>query len=499
MTSKRFIVLIAVLVLVVAVAAASWYAGTQIESPAEAAARTAPPTPSPILTPIEERVLTTEIITRGTSRFERPRTLNLVPSNLKGSPGIVTTTEPDGTVIESGNVMMTASQRPVFVLEGEIPVYRDLVPGISGADVRQLETALAGLGLDPGEIDGRFDQQTAKAVEDLYRRGGFEPFGPVPDVVAEIDQLKAKLAEAVGRADDLKAERAMASLDRQVAQATLEAEQHQRAAETHARREALEQVRTDTTLSDDARDRASAELAAAEAFARAAELSGQQNLTRIDTADAALERQLEAVLDAVADLERTIAAAGNKMGTAVPSDEIVFVTGLPIRIDRFDVEPGRPAIGAVVQVTGQRLEIDGSLGLSDAPLIAAGMPVEIDEPELGIKAHGVVKRVAAKPGTDGADGYHVYFETSVDDTDVELAGVSLRLTIPVRSSGEAVAAVPVTALSLGANGEYRVELVRDGKHDLVTVEPGLTAGGYVEISGVDRELAPGEMVVVGYE
>jgi len=35
----------------------------------------------------------------------------------------------------------------------------------------------------------------------------------------------------------------------------------------------------------------------------------------------------------------------------------------------------------------------------------------IDEPDLGIKATGVVKRVAETPGTDGVDGYHVYLES----------------------------------------------------------------------------------------
>ena len=51
---------------VVLLAVVSWIAGSKIQSPAEAAARTAPPSPSPILVPVEERVLSSDVITRGT-------------------------------------------------------------------------------------------------------------------------------------------------------------------------------------------------------------------------------------------------------------------------------------------------------------------------------------------------------------------------------------------------------------------------------------------------
>jgi len=68
MSRKRISTLIVVLALVTLAAAGSWIAGSKIVSPAEAAARTAPPTASPILVPVEERVLTSDIVTRGTAR-----------------------------------------------------------------------------------------------------------------------------------------------------------------------------------------------------------------------------------------------------------------------------------------------------------------------------------------------------------------------------------------------------------------------------------------------
>ena len=57
-----------VLYLVLATAAGAaigaWVAGSRIEAPAEAAARTAAPSPSPILVPVEQRVLSADVVTR---------------------------------------------------------------------------------------------------------------------------------------------------------------------------------------------------------------------------------------------------------------------------------------------------------------------------------------------------------------------------------------------------------------------------------------------------
>ncbi len=147
MSRKRITSLVLVLALVVVVAAGSWLAGSNIQSPAEAAARTAPPTPSPILVPVEERVLTSDIVTRGTARFGLPRSISIVPSALKPDAGIITTLPARNTQLQEGDVLLAASGRPVFILQGDTPAYRDLAPGLSGDDVRQLEHALETIGI----------------------------------------------------------------------------------------------------------------------------------------------------------------------------------------------------------------------------------------------------------------------------------------------------------------------------------------------------------------
>ena len=95
------------------------------------------------------------------------------------------------------------------------------------------------------------------------------------------------------------------------------------------------------------------------------------------------------------------------------------------------------------------------------------------------------------PGTRGVDGYHFYLGVKVETTPVLLAGFSVRLTIPIETSKSAV--------SLAADGTSRVLVDRGGKQEYVTVQPGLSTGGYVEVNTSDGRLAPGQSVVVGYK
>src|SRR6476660_7701574 len=156
MNRSRTTALCGILVLMAVMAVGAWVVGERIESPAEAAARTAPPTPSPILVPVEKRVLSSEIITRGTARFGTPQPIALAPSALKtNNAGLITTLPLPNRQFNEGDVLFTESGRPVMVLQGKTPAYRDIVPGTAGVDVLQLEQALKRLGYAPGDIAGK--------------------------------------------------------------------------------------------------------------------------------------------------------------------------------------------------------------------------------------------------------------------------------------------------------------------------------------------------------
>jgi peptidoglycan hydrolase-like protein with peptidoglycan-binding domain len=148
----------------------------------------------------------------------------------ENAAGLITTLPLVNTQFEEGDVILTASGRPVFVLQGEVPAFRDLVPGISGKDVRQLEEGLKRLGFDPGPVDGTYDEQTSAAVGTWYTSAGYEPFGPTTAQLAGIQTLELALGDAM-RAR-LAAAGAAATAGRAVESARANAERAKRIAAT---------------------------------------------------------------------------------------------------------------------------------------------------------------------------------------------------------------------------------------------------------------------------
>jgi hypothetical protein len=156
---------------------ASW-----VKSPAEVEAETSPPSPSVITAPVVRQVLATTVVMRGT--FSPGSVLSISPSSVAatagnpGGGGLVVTgmyARP-GDAVHSGQLLAEVSDRPVFVLPGRLPMWRDLVPGESGKDVAELQSALAGLGYSSAPDDaGSFGSGTEAAVQAFYLARGYQP------------------------------------------------------------------------------------------------------------------------------------------------------------------------------------------------------------------------------------------------------------------------------------------------------------------------------------
>lgn len=190
---RRRSVLLLVIATMVVSSVTTLIASSQIRSPADVAASTAPPAPSPILAPVKDRVLVSRVVTRGTGHHRSPQQLWVTRSPLKSGPQIVTRVPVVGSQIEHGEVLMTVSGRPVFLLRGTEPSYRDLGPGMSGKDVEQLERSLSRAGFDPGSVDGVYDATTGAALASMYRTHGFEPFVATARQLAATRPTEAEL------------------------------------------------------------------------------------------------------------------------------------------------------------------------------------------------------------------------------------------------------------------------------------------------------------------
>ena len=672
--------------------------GRTITSPGEVAARTAAPEASLIFVPVEERVLSTDIVTRGTGRFGSPQKLTVASSALKTNPGLVAEFPLAGAELAEGQVAVSASGRPLFVLAGARPMSRDLGPGLTGEDVKQLEEALVRLGFPVGTVDDVYDDDTQLAVASWYEQAGFTAFAATPDQLAAIRQresdlstasidalnaqdqasaasaalvaARAALAAAVKKVDNTSravdraktesvaanglastevaskqgaldamksggpahpattadialaeaevttAEANVTSVkltgDRAVteAQTTLNrspaalraakdaavAANDAAAADIAVKQAVLDDLLADPTTTPTQIASATADVGTAKAAAETARITGEQSVANaqatLDGAQAALdsavsqaqaantsaqaelnvkkaqlaslkdltpataaetaaaERDLatakasaettriagvkaeeeaaaaadearsqigveqaavsaaeaaarnavtavdkrsgaEAIAEAAADL------AKRQAGVQVPADEVVFVATTPVKVKELLVGTGDPVTGAIMTVTDAKVFVDGSLAVADAALVKPGMTVKITEPDLGIDTEGTVRSVATGPGTNGVDGFHVYFEVQVDQAPLTLPGASARLTIPVESSGGKVLTVPVSALTLAADNSSRVQKQVGTTTEFVTVKPGLSAKGFVAVTPTVGELKVGDMVVIG--
>ena len=86
--------------------------------------------------------------------------------------GIVTGARPLGTVVDFGESLIEIDDHRVFLVEGDVPMFRDLEltsPRVAGEDVAQLQRFLIAQGFDRDgtlEADGVFDSDTRRAVMD---------------------------------------------------------------------------------------------------------------------------------------------------------------------------------------------------------------------------------------------------------------------------------------------------------------------------------------------
>ena len=192
-----------VFLMVIGVGFAAWLVGSRVQSPAQAAARAAPPEASWVTAAVERRVLASTVITRGEIR-PVTSTPVLGPSTAAGadtsSAGIVTGLwVAVGDDVVAGDRVVEVSGRPVFVFEGSTPSYRAMRPGMSGADVIQLQVGLVALGCAAGD-SGTYDDATKACVETMYSDAGYPVVRGSDSEIADLGDAEAAVAAA---ADEL--------------------------------------------------------------------------------------------------------------------------------------------------------------------------------------------------------------------------------------------------------------------------------------------------------
>jgi hypothetical protein len=534
--------------IVVVAAGLGWIFGSQIRSPAELAAEAQPPPASNITVGVVSEVLSADVITRGDLVYDEPVQVRLSGSFADQPERLIATgTVEQGDTLDEGDVAIEVVGRPVFLLAGEIPMYRDLRPGATGVDVLQLEEALERLGLFDGTPDELWGEETGAALAALYEAAGYRANGLSEQDEASLRAARDRVRNAEAGVSD--AQSNLSQAGEGAGQSAILAAQ----GEVTAATDALELARLDRTWANDdadaevtaaeaGLDQAKKDLAEAEtanppdpdelAERAAAVAAAEQNLqsairnkervaaeqaslvtqaqTRLDVARASLaelrrgpdlaamrrgvelaREELDAARADLADLEA-------ELGTWLPAGELVFLNRMPVRVDLVSVARGSEISDSFLTVTGSAVTLRAAVSESDAALLEEGMPVEIENPDEDVLVPGTVSFVSDRAGTHGVASDRVYVEFDPGDLPDDLIGRNLRIVIPVSSTGGEVLAVPAAALYATADGSTRVEIEnRDGSLRAVAVETGLAAGGLVEIRPIDGQISEGDLAVVG--
>lgn len=109
--------------------------------------------------PVTRGKVSTEINVQGTLGFARERTLG------GDRAGRVTWLPKAGKRIGFGQALYAVDAQPVPLLAGEVPMWREFGPGMSGGpDVQELEADLATMGYFDGTVDQTFTDATAEAI-----------------------------------------------------------------------------------------------------------------------------------------------------------------------------------------------------------------------------------------------------------------------------------------------------------------------------------------------
>ncbi|MEV0378724.1 peptidoglycan-binding protein [Nonomuraea sp. NPDC050643] len=102
-----------------------------------------------------------------------------VTTALSRQPGTITWLPDSGATISRGRSLFRVDNKPVMLMYGDTPAYRDLKVGVEGKDVENLERNLRKLGYDGFTVDDEFTYDTAEAVMEWQEDRGLDETGVV--------------------------------------------------------------------------------------------------------------------------------------------------------------------------------------------------------------------------------------------------------------------------------------------------------------------------------
>lgn len=383
----------------VALSAAAAAAGANISSPAREAAFAAPPPATILLADAQHRVLEQVAVLPGVVRGEDQVTIGISDVATEGAGAPVVTAVPAAVDQElaEGDVAVELNGRPVIVLQGALPGYRDLRPGAKGPDVLQLNAALHRLGLLT-EIDDEYGAATGTAVAVMFDRRGYQPALTADDALERKDdsvraQQTARLgvsrarADARLRADGAARQAAAAQEALRLAQLGVTEADRQAASDALVARSTMEQLPVEASGTE--RVQAAVDLERAEAQGRLACAAARTAAMEASAAAAAAKEASRSAADpsqdaAVVDAEAALGAAEaarreleSRTGVMLPRSSLAVVPAVPVRLAALPVPVGGRVEAAAAVLSGPRDHVVALAATYDSSRIQVGQAARL--------------------------------------------------------------------------------------------------------------------------
>lgn len=170
--ARRFVIGMVLTFVAVTLVVGTWFIASMFQSPDQRVASAEPPPPRPVVVEVTRGDLVESTTAGAEAVMKEARDISIpLGADLQVVTGLgVHASE----LMLPGSVVTWVNGHPTFALEGAFPLYRDLVIGDSGPDVRMLQEGLSSWGCDL-VADGSFGNATAACVTALYRGVGSEP------------------------------------------------------------------------------------------------------------------------------------------------------------------------------------------------------------------------------------------------------------------------------------------------------------------------------------
>ncbi|WP_407912755.1 peptidoglycan-binding protein [Kitasatospora sp. NE20-6] len=466
-TTRRRRALLATAAAAALVACGGLAAAAFVTSPAERAAGTAPPPDTLLTAQATMQVLTRSTVVRGQVHPPTRYDVTPVPTSAEITQLYVSALAVKaGDRVENGQLLAEVSGRPLVVLHGAVPAYRDLRPGSSGPDVAQLQAALADLGHGRGADDeGDYGPGTAAAVTAYYRGLGRQAPTAGPAARQAVDAARQAVEADRRQVDALTAQQAAAPAGSAEGTAAVPAGQ---LAEARAR------------LADDTA-----------ALAEAQALDGPT----VPAGEVVFVPALPAVVTAV---NAPVGAPVTGALLSLAAGDLVVTGELP---------PGQaPGIraGMAVEILSEATgtTVKGRVAEVGTPTTAppVGRVVPIGGAAAGAAAPPAGGAAGASPGPDPQVPAYVPLRIEpAEPLPAAFDGQNVRITVARSATAEPVLSVPVAAVFTDASGRTAVTRIDSlGRRITVPVTTGVNANGQVAVTPVQTaQLQANDPVVVG--